>query len=148
IMDGTTGEQLRILKGPGPVTFSGSPQPDGSYLSEILGETDLITTLAFSPDGKRVATAGMDCTGRVWDAEKGGQLVPADTRLGVRSVAFTPDGKSLRMVAENQKVRSWDWPAGKETHEHAYREIRPFLVVLSANGDMLAVNDWNGKEVY
>ncbi|HVK11757.1 MAG TPA: hypothetical protein VM597_23495, partial [Gemmataceae bacterium] len=72
-----------------------------------------IRTLAFSPDGKRIAGGGDRGTARVWDADTGKEvLAPAPNGYRVRSVAFSPDGKTV--AAAGDVLRLYDLETGKE----------------------------------
>ena len=39
---------------------------DGKFITELKGDTNLVYSIAFSPDGKTIATGSEDCTGRLW----------------------------------------------------------------------------------
>src|SRR5205085_478869 len=67
--------------------------------------------LAFSADGKRIATGAADKTVKVWDGASGAELLALrDHTSEVASVAFSPDGRRIATGAgiPDQRVRVWD----------------------------------------
>jgi WD40 repeat protein len=79
------------------------------------GHTGVVNALAYSPDGKRMATAAFDRAARVWDVASGKTVakLPLPPNGG-RELAFTADGKSLAVVCNDRTVRLFDIEAAKE----------------------------------
>ena len=68
------------------------------------------------PDGKRLASASVDQTVKVWDATSGQEMLTLKGHTGaVMSVAFSPDGKRLASASGDQTVKVWDATTGQET---------------------------------
>jgi WD40 repeat protein len=71
-----------------------------------------VVSVAWSPDGKRLASAALDGAVQIWDAEAGRQTLSLmASNLGVWSVAWSPDGKHLAAGISNvsdQTILLWD----------------------------------------
>ena len=67
--------------------------------------------VAWSSDGRRIASAGMDRTVALWDADSGHELHRfAGHTDAVYDVAFPPDGRFLVSGSRDKTVRVWRLP--------------------------------------
>ena len=72
-------------------------------------------SMAFSPDGHRVATAGFDNAVRLWNVDTGQPVGEPLTGHGdaVTDVAFSPDGHRLASASDDHTVRLWNAETGR-----------------------------------
>ncbi|KAG8797552.1 hypothetical protein FRC16_008746, partial [Serendipita sp. 398] len=80
----------------------------------LTGHRGGITSVAGSPDGRRIISGSEDKTIRIWDTETGadiGELLGGHTRA-VNSVAYSPDGRRIISGSSHKAIRIWDAETG------------------------------------
>ena len=83
----------------------------GEQVTPPLAHDGPVLMVRWSPDGRRVITAGEDATARVWDAATGAAIGPPLAHPAGRWVTaalFTPDGKRIVTLCNDGNVRLWD----------------------------------------
>ena len=87
---------------------------DGRHISTLKGHTEMVATLAFSPDGTILVSGSKDDTLRMWDTNTGRILRQLSGHSNdVKSVVFSHDGKMLASGSKDASVRLWDAGTGR-----------------------------------
>ena len=139
---GTTPEQL--ARPPLEVTAPAPPPPPDavppSHLARTLtGHAKTVWDVAFSPDGRLLATASADETMRLWALATGECLrTLTGHALGVLSVAFSPDGRLLATASADETVRLWDPATGDCLRTLNVAAAWVYDVAFSPDGRLLA----------
>jgi WD40 repeat protein len=98
-----------------------------------------VTSVAWSPDGKRLATGSGDKTAKVWDAATGNELLTLGGHTdAVESVAWSPDGKRLATASHDGTAKVWDATTGKALLTLAGHGLPVMCVGWSSDGKRLA----------
>jgi WD40 repeat protein len=156
-----TGREVRTIVGDFPISRNLAMSPSGDLLAFARSSYEVslaparadgpsrafpahdrvVSCLAFSADGARLATGSWDQTAKVWDvaalrsgASRAATLVLRGHMGAVSGVAFSPDGLRLATASEDQTVRLWDARSGREIMALSGQSGAAHAVAFSPDG--------------
>lgn len=144
----TSGEETVFFTAAGEIPQAWSLDLSSGIAQHLLnfeGNSDWVSAVDFSPDGKRLLIGTWDDTARLWDAGSGAQLQRLQGHTGdVRGVTFSPDGQWIVTAARDGTARIWQTANGLEFHRLTGHKggIRP--VVFSADGRWIVTGGDDG----
>jgi WD40 repeat protein/serine/threonine protein kinase len=114
----------------------------GQELGPFEGHTDTARSVAFSPDGRWLATASHDRTIKLWDVASRQEVRTLKGHSAqVWCVAFSPDGTRLASAGADGTVKLWDAGPGPLCRLFREQANRIDGVALSPDGSRLATAD-------
>lgn len=149
---GTPSLQVPVVQNPVPATVAGTiipvPQvlrvvpvhaPTWRCVHTLLGHSNAVTSVAFSPDGKTLASGSEDKTIEVWKLDVGKRWYTLTGHSDwVTCIAFSPDGRTLASSSRDKNIHIWDLNKGKWWYALTGHSDRVSAVAFSPNGEVLA----------
>ncbi len=114
-------------------------------VERTLSHGGAVHAVAFSPDGRMLATASADLSVRLWDVAKGGLLCsPIRHEKTVRAIAFSPDGRILATASDDGAMRQWDAMTGAVVGTASLHGAAVTGVCFRADGLRIATGSASG----
>ena len=121
------------------VTNSKAEDLNQTKIYPNLGHQNSVLSVAFSPDGKTLASGSQDNTVKLWEVSTGKELRTFSGHQNwVLSVAFSPDGKTLASGSHDNTVKLWEVSTGKELRTFSGHQNSVLSVAFSPDGKTLA----------
>jgi small GTP-binding protein len=115
--------------------------PGFNLRHRLYGHTGTISRMAWSPDGRTLASGSNDHTIRLWDIETA-SVTPSRVLAGhsgwVYHVAWSPDGRILASSSGDKTIRLWDPASGSYLRTLEGHADRVFSLAWSPDGQILA----------
>ncbi len=140
------GDQLAVGLAEGPIRLY-RRAPDGTWSLEgtLIGHQGPVRALAFSSDGRRLASASWDWTARIWDLDRRVERARIGHAAEVWDVAFSPDGQLLASVGgDGALLLGWETADGVHSRVLGRYPFRLYAVSFSPDGGYLAVGAEDG----
>ncbi|EKM48888.1 uncharacterized protein PHACADRAFT_266008 [Phanerochaete carnosa HHB-10118-sp] len=121
----------------------------GKLIREFVGHSNVIRSVGFSLDGRRIATGSGDTTVIIWDVATGARVATCRGHNDwVRSVAFSPNGEHVTSGGDDRRVIMWNAEGGEllqsfEGHTHWVSSV-----AFTPGGDVVISSDPNGMRLW
>ncbi|MBD2473078.1 hypothetical protein [Nostoc sp. FACHB-145] len=107
--------------------------------NSLVGHSDPVKSVSFSPDGKTLASASIDQTIKVWNITTGKLInTLSGHNASVNSVSFSPDGKTLASASADKTIKVWNITTGKLINTLSGHNASVNSVSFSPDGKTLA----------
>ncbi|HLZ58690.1 MAG TPA: serine/threonine-protein kinase [Ktedonosporobacter sp.] len=128
-------------------------KPQGTLLYTYREHAAAVTSIAWSPDGTRVASASVDDSVQTWDAMTGAGSFPYQGHTDtVNGVAWSPDGTRIASASNDKTVQVWYAAKGANRATYTHTDV-VYAVAWSPNSILLAsacndhvVRIWNDAQ--
>ncbi|MCT7973012.1 NACHT and WD repeat domain-containing protein, partial [Laspinema olomoucense] len=98
-----------------------------------------VNSIAFSPDGKTLASGGDDNTIKLWNVETWEEIYTLPGHQdSVWSIAFSPDGKTLASGSKDKTIKLWNVETWEEIHTLPGHQNSVWSIAFSPDGKTLA----------
>jgi WD40 repeat protein len=119
----------------------------GELIMALSGHQGDVISVAFSQEGKYLATGSVDTTVRIWDASNGDLIrVLKGHSAAVGGLAFSPNGKLLLTSSEDGTLIIWDAATGELLH--SLPDFTVYKVNFSPDGTRVAAATFHGLQVW
>ena len=132
---------------------------NGRELRTLIGHTALVGTVAFSPDGKLLASASSDFTAKLWNIQTGEQVWSIKLRGLGKKITFSPNGDLLaigmlsnspwqpvvevRRVTQNARLEREIEQGKRNVSDLAFSPDGKMLAIATHDNDGSQVELWN-----
>ena len=119
-----------------------------TLLKTLQGHKDCIYSVAWSPDGKLLASGSYDKMVKLWDAATGQEVKNLQDHIdAVFAVAFSPDGKHLASGSQDRSVKIWDIASGQRLYTLGDAADGLTSIAYSPSGKQIAAAGYD-KTIY
>jgi len=127
-----------------PPTIIVKTPPPGTHFLTYTGHTDGVNAVAWSPNGRFVASGSEDNTVQVWDASTAQWLISYTDHMDqVRTVAWSPNGRFVASGSEDNTVQVWDASTAQCHVSYTGHKDNVWAVAWSPDGRRIASGSWD-----